>query len=146
MDLLREDIVNRTSLVAVNLTQHQRDALTCLCFTIGTTNFAKSSVMKHVNGGKFETACEFFGHWRLANGTIVPGLCMRRLAEVCIFANTTVDPMSSDPPSIQWENTPAGTPPDAGTLTMPIADDTWKRMSIKHRRRAVSIYEAYWKE
>ena len=155
MDLLRQDIINRTSLEAINvsLSQHQRDALTSLCFNIGTTNFAKSSVVRHVNSGNLDSAREFFGHWRLASGKVLPGLCMRRLAEVCIFAHESVDPQSSDPPSVQWGRVnakhaaAAATPPPTAADDiddMTITDDNWKRMSVENRRRAVTIYEEYW--
>ena len=145
MDLLRQDIINRTSLAAVNvpLAQHQRDALTSLCFNIGTTNFAKSSVVKQVNSGNFDSAREYFGHWRLASGKVLPGLCMRRLAEVCIFANALVDPESSDPPSVQWGATTATATAAPDDDDMAVTDNNWKRMSIEQRRRAVAIYEAY---
>ena len=66
-DLLRKDLkwcseAVETS-VKVPLEQHQFDALYSLCFNIGGTNFAKSTVVKKINAGDMNGAAAAIEMW-----------------------------------------------------------------------------------
>ena len=90
---LKEDLksavndVNR--LVQVKLTQNQFDACVDFVFNLGGTNFAKSTLLKHINDNNFVMAANEFPKWNKArvNGQLVSlaGLTKRRLAEKELF-------------------------------------------------------------
>ena len=66
-DLLRKDLkwcseAVETS-VKVPLQQHQFDALYSLCFNIGGTNFAKSTVVKKINENDMQGAADAILNW-----------------------------------------------------------------------------------
>ena len=66
-DLLRKDLkwcseAVETS-VKVPLEQHQFDALYSLCFNIGGTNFAKSTVVKKINENDMQGAADAILNW-----------------------------------------------------------------------------------
>jgi len=66
-DLLRSDLkwcseAVETS-VKVPLSQHQFDALYSLCFNIGGTNFAKSTVVKKINENDLQGAADAILMW-----------------------------------------------------------------------------------
>ncbi|MBY0462915.1 MAG: lysozyme [Alphaproteobacteria bacterium] len=135
--LLMTDIQTKANIlpnVSVSLSQNQFDALTSLCFNIGTKAFSGSDVLKRVNAGEIIEAYEYFGHWRRAGGEIVDGLMKRRFAELFIFADNILNPEDDRAPSIQW-----------GTAPMEITDGNWTRLRKRPGllREAVEIYQAY---
>jgi len=93
-DLLRSDVkmfeavVNRH--VKVPLTENEFDALVCLVFNIGETNFRRSTLLRRLNEGKRAEAADQFLRWckgRLGGGkrVVIPGLLRRREAERKLF-------------------------------------------------------------
>jgi lysozyme len=68
-------------LVKVGLTQGQFDALTDFCFNLGAGRLASSTLLKTLNGGRYEAAREQLLRWDLAGGEVNSGLKTRREAE-----------------------------------------------------------------
>jgi lysozyme len=68
-------------LVKVALTQGQFDALTDFCFNLGAGRLASSTLLKALNGGRYEAAREQLLRWDLAAGEVNAGLKKRREAE-----------------------------------------------------------------
>ena len=66
------------------LNQNELDALTSLCYNIGRSGFARSSVRKAVNEGGDVTAA-LRQYVKGTNGVIYPGLVRRREAEITLF-------------------------------------------------------------
>jgi len=52
------------SKVKVPLTQNQYDALCCLVFNIGESNFAESTVLKRLNNHEYHGAADAFLMWK----------------------------------------------------------------------------------
>jgi lysozyme len=77
------------SMVNVQLTQNQFDALVDFCYNAGAANLAASTLLKMVNAGNFSGAAGQFLLWNKAhvNGQLVvlPGLTRRREAEQALF-------------------------------------------------------------
>lgn len=71
--------------VRVPLNQGQYDALVSLCFNIGATAFRRSSLLRSLNQGKYNTAAQEFHRWTNANGKQLPGLVRRRNDEYGMF-------------------------------------------------------------
>ena len=67
--------------VRAPLTQSQFNACVSLCYNIGVTAFAKSSVVRLLNEKRYRAACEAFALWNKAGGRFVQGLANRRLAK-----------------------------------------------------------------
>lgn len=76
-------------LVTVPLKQHQRDALACLIFNIGSGNFENSTLLRKLNAGDYAGAAEQFGRWNRAGEHVLPGLISRRAAERSLFEGAT---------------------------------------------------------
>ena len=69
------------------LKQNEFDALFCLCYNIGCGAFAKSSLVKFINGGQtIEKIKIGFLMWTKAGGVVSKGLVNRRLAEYNLYA------------------------------------------------------------
>jgi len=79
--------VNR--LVKVPLTQKQFDSLVDFVFNAGAGNFASSTMLKDLNGGRFLLADQEFKKWDMAGGAHLAGLARRRAAEAAMFADQT---------------------------------------------------------
>lgn len=73
------------SLVKVELTQNQFDALVSFVYNLGAENFKKSTLLKKINASEFEEAAEEFLKWNKAGGKVLPGLTRRREAERTLF-------------------------------------------------------------
>lgn len=88
-DLLKKDLkqAEKTihSVVTVELNQNQFDALVALIFNIGSGNFIKSTLLKHLNKGDYSKAADQFLVWDKAGGHKLPGLTHRREVERGIF-------------------------------------------------------------
>ena len=67
------------------VSQQQFDALVSLCFNIGGTAFAGSSVVRHLNAGRYLEAAAAFELWNKAGGRVMSGLVRRRAAERALF-------------------------------------------------------------
>jgi lysozyme len=69
------------------LKHNEFDALFCLCYNIGCGAFAKSSLVKFINGGQtIEKIKVGFMMWIKAGGVVSKGLMRRRLREFNLYA------------------------------------------------------------
>lgn len=73
------------SVVTVELTQNQIDALASFIYNLGAGAFKKSTLLKLINAGKFADAALEFQKWNRAGGKVVSGLTRRRNAEMVLF-------------------------------------------------------------
>ena len=78
-----EQQVNKSILLP--MTQNQFDAMVLLCYNIGESGFAKSSVVKNFNAGNLQKAADSFLLWNKAGGRVVQGLVNRRKKERDLF-------------------------------------------------------------
>ncbi|EDI1752294.1 lysozyme [Salmonella enterica] len=88
-DLLKKDLKQAEkiiqSVVTVELSQNQFDALVALVFNIGSGNFRKSTLLIYLNQGDYSKAADQFLVWDKAGGRKLPGLTHRREVERNIF-------------------------------------------------------------
>lgn len=88
-DLLASDVrvaekaVERV--VKVPLTQGQFDSLVDFCFNLGGERLASSTLLKVLNGGRYQDAVEQLLRWDLAGGQVNAGLKARRQAECTLW-------------------------------------------------------------
>lgn len=75
-----EEAVSR--LVKVPLTEGQFDALVDFCFNLGSGRLAGSTLLRCLNGGRYDDAAEQLLRWDLVAGEVNLGLKARREAEV----------------------------------------------------------------
>ena len=78
-----EEQVNKSILLP--MTQNQFDAMVLLCYNIGKSGFARSSVVRHFNLGNVQRAADSFLLWNKAGGRVVQGLVNRRNKERSLF-------------------------------------------------------------
>lgn len=71
--------------VKVKLTQNMFDSLCSFIYNLGATNFLRSTLLKQINLGLFESAAEQFLRWDKAGGKVVAGLTKRRKEERELF-------------------------------------------------------------
>ena len=67
------------------MTQNQFDAMVLLCYNIGESGFARSSVVRNFNAGNLQKAADSFLLWNKAGGKVVKGLVNRRNIERTLF-------------------------------------------------------------
>lgn len=77
------DDLNR--LVNVPVSEGQYIALLSLAFNIGATALKKSTLLFHLNHGRYDEAAEEFDKWIYAGGKVSEGLRHRRAAERALF-------------------------------------------------------------
>lgn len=73
------------SVAAPVTTQAQFDAMVSLAFNIGSSAFAKSTLVKRHNAGDHEGAARQFVAWNRAAGKVMAGLTRRREAEARMY-------------------------------------------------------------
>ena len=78
-----EEAVNKN--VKVMLTQNQFDALVCLVFNIGATNFKSSTLLKFINEELWNKIPTQFMRWVYSNKVFIKGLENRRRAESILW-------------------------------------------------------------
>lgn len=87
--ILARDLVKYEQAVEARLervpNQNQFDAMVSLCFNIGPTAFAKSSVARFFDAGNDTKAAASFMAWNKAKGKVLKGLTRRRQAEADLF-------------------------------------------------------------
>ena len=71
--------------ILLPMTQNQFDAMVLLCYNIGKSGFARSSVVKNFNAGNLQKAADSFLLWNKAGGRVVQGLVNRRNKERSLF-------------------------------------------------------------
>ena len=69
------------SCIHVPLYQHEFDAYVSLSYNIGAGAFCRSTLVKKLNAGDYDGACEEIRRWNRAGGKVLPGLVKRREAE-----------------------------------------------------------------
>ena len=79
------DDLNR--LVNVGVTEGQYIALLSLAFNVGASAVKKSTLLFHLNHGRYDEAAEEFDRWIYAGGKPSEGLQRRRAAERKLFEN-----------------------------------------------------------
>ncbi len=71
--------------VKVPLTQNQFDALVSLAFNIGSSAFAKSALVRVLNGGHYDQVGAQLARWNRVDGKPNKGLTARRAREAALF-------------------------------------------------------------
>lgn len=94
LDVLKEEVeakaADLATLVTVNLTQNQIDALLLFCYNVGSYAFAKSTLCRVINAGK-PVVEDHFTRWNKAKNPktgvleVVNGLTTRRKREFVLF-------------------------------------------------------------
>lgn len=72
-------------LAGMDLNHNQFSALVSFVFNLGRGAFASSSLLKAVNAGKHLDVPAELVKWRMAAGTPLKGLVLRRLAEATLY-------------------------------------------------------------
>lgn len=89
VEFLRQDVKDAEYEVNVAitspLTDNQFSALVSFVFNIGGTQFARSTMRRLLNAGKYQEAAEQFARWNKDNGKVLNGLIRRRKAERDLF-------------------------------------------------------------
>ena len=75
--------VNKSILLP--MTQNQFDAMVLLCYNIGESSFARSSVVRNFNAGNLQKAADSFLLWNKAGGKVSKSLTNRRQKERNLF-------------------------------------------------------------
>ena len=82
LERLHRDVGNAESAiglcVTVPLSQGEYDAFTSLAFNIGSAAFCSSTLVRKLNGGDYEGACQEIRKWVYSGGRKVQGLVNRR--------------------------------------------------------------------
>jgi lysozyme len=84
-----EDAVEKALTVQPN--QNQFDAMVSLAYNIGTSAFARSTVVKAHNRGDFQSAARAFGLFNKSKGVTSNGLTARRAAESVLYLTPTTN-------------------------------------------------------
>jgi lysozyme len=77
-----------TRLVKAVLTQGQFDALVDFCFNLGAGRLASSTLLRVLNGGRYEAAADQLLRWDIAVGQENAGLKARREAEFALWSDS----------------------------------------------------------
>jgi lysozyme len=95
-NILRNDLVKYENAVEravkVDLTQRQFDALVSLCYNIGPGAFAKSTLVRKLNRGEYDSVPAELMKWTKASGRELAGLVRRRRAEAKLWRELDVRP------------------------------------------------------
>ena len=105
--------------VKVPLAQNQFDACVSLCFNIGEGAFARSTLVKEINKGRYDAAPTQFMRWVYAGGKKFRGLERRRAAEAEMWNDVSAEP--SETP----EEVPTVAEPDNGRPVKDVMRDSW---------------------
>lgn len=101
--ILRADVRAASAVIArlvkVPLTQGQFDALVDFIFNLGQERFARSTLLRALNGGRYQAAGEQLLRWDLVNGKENQALRARRLAELTLWNASTPQPMAEPGPT-----------------------------------------------
>lgn len=72
-------------LVTVPLTENHFAALVCFAYNVGIAAFGRSTLLKRLNGGAYDSVPEELLKWTKAGGKISKGLVKRREAEAALW-------------------------------------------------------------
>lgn len=80
--------------VTVQLTDLQKAALTSFVYNIGSGAFANSTLLKKLNAGDIQGACDQMRRWKYDEGKVSKGLINRREVEreICLNPNALIIP------------------------------------------------------
>ena len=78
-------------LVRILLSQGRFDALVDFCFNLGEGRLASSTLLKVLNGARYEAAGEQLLRWDLAAGQVNTGLKGRREAELDLWQSKSAE-------------------------------------------------------
>lgn len=85
LELLAEDLVEHDKkmlrYIEVNVTDYQHAAFLSFTYNVGVGAFSKSTLLKKLNRGDYEGACNELLRWNKAGGKVLNGLTKRRQAE-----------------------------------------------------------------
>lgn len=88
-NLLMQDVVDHESavreVVKVPLEQHQFDALVSFVYNVGAHAFRKSTLLKKLNLGLYESVPGQLARWNKVDGEVVRGLVNRRNREIDLW-------------------------------------------------------------
>lgn len=88
-DLLASDLLRFERAVSesvkMKINDNQFSALVSLAFNVGEGNLKKSTLLKHLNAGRYAMAAGEFVKWNKAKGKVLDGLTRRRVAERDLF-------------------------------------------------------------
>jgi len=73
------------SLVRVPISQSQFDALVSFAYNVGGMALKKSTLLKCLNAGEYDSAADEFPKWNKGGGRVLNGLIRRRAAEKALF-------------------------------------------------------------
>jgi len=76
-----------TSLVEIELEQHQFDALVSWTFNLGPVNLKESTMLNRINFGPLSDVPFQLQRWTRAGGKVLDGLVKRRAAEAALWQN-----------------------------------------------------------
>lgn len=82
------------SLVTIPLSEYQRAALYSFTYNVGTRAFSTSTLLKHLNAGDVNGACEALRHWIYAGGQKWRGLMNRRDMERSLCLAESADDLA----------------------------------------------------
>ena len=73
--------------VKVPASEYQKAALITFSYNVGVTAFERSAVLRHLNAGNYQAACDGLRQWIYAGGRKWQGLINRREVEreVCTW-------------------------------------------------------------
>ena len=74
-----------TSLVEIELKQHQFDALVAWTFNLGPANLKESTMLNRINYGPLSDVPFQLQRWNRAGGQVLDGLVKRRAAEAALW-------------------------------------------------------------
>lgn len=83
--LLRKEVTEHgigvLKCTAVPLNQNQYDAFASFAYNVGVGAYCKSTLVRKLNAGDYQGACDELLRWNRAGGKVVRGLTRRREAE-----------------------------------------------------------------
>ncbi|WP_334473597.1 lysozyme [Arsenophonus sp. PmNCSU2021_1] len=97
-DLMKQDLQVAHSTVeryvTVPLTDLQKAALTSFVYNIGSGAFTNSTLLKKLNTGDIQGACDQMRRWKYDEGKVSNGLIKRREVEreLCLNPNALINP------------------------------------------------------
>lgn len=89
--LLQKDLVpfakSVNRFVKVPASEYQKAALITFSYNVGVTAFERSAVLRHLNAGNYQAACDGLRQWIYAGGRKWQGLMNRREVEheICMW-------------------------------------------------------------
>jgi lysozyme len=127
--LLRQLIRYATAVdraIKVRIHPWMRAACVSLCYNIGTSAFAKSSVVRLINQRRWSEVPRAFQLWRNGGGRVLTGLLNRRIDESALFmrgvAQLAAAPVAATAPSATIIDLPVRAP------GAPAAPSWWRRI------------------